>query len=49
MFIHMYYMVGQQEIDIVIIVFGTMGMLILALALVAFVILYQKKRVGMQN
>ncbi|MBK9592610.1 MAG: hypothetical protein IPO32_14300 [Crocinitomicaceae bacterium] len=41
-------MVGQQEIDIVIIVFGTMGMLILALALVAFVILYQKKRVGMQ-
>lgn len=41
-------MAGQQEIDIVIIVFGTMGMLILALALVAFVILYQKKRVGMQ-
>jgi signal transduction histidine kinase len=41
-------MAGQQEIDIVIIVFGTMGMLILALALVAFVILYQKKRVSMQ-
>lgn len=41
-------MAGQQEIDIVVIVFGTMGMLILALALVAFVILYQKKRVSMQ-
>lgn len=41
-------MAGQQEIDIVVIIFGTMGMLILALALVAFVILYQKKRVNMQ-
>jgi signal transduction histidine kinase len=41
-------MAGQQEIDIVVIVFGTMGMLILALALVAFVILYQKKRVSME-
>lgn len=41
-------MAGQQEIDIVVIVFGTMGMLVLALALVAFVILYQKKRINMR-
>lgn len=42
-------MAGQQEVDVVIIVFGTMGMLILALALVAFVVFYQKKRVSQQN
>lgn len=41
-------MAGQQEIDYVIIVFGTMGMLILALGLVAFVILYQKKRIRIE-
>lgn len=40
-------MAGQQEVDIVIIIFGTLGMLILAMALVAFVILYQKKRLRM--
>jgi len=41
-------MAGQQEIDIVILVFGTLGMLILALALVVFVVFYQKKRVNQQ-
>ena len=41
-------MAGQQEVDSVILIFGTMGMLILALALVAFVVFYQKKRVSQQ-
>ena len=41
-------MAGQQEVDIVILIFGTMGMLILALALVAFVVFYQKKRINQQ-
>jgi len=41
-------MAGQQEVDSVILIFGTMGMLILALALVVFVVFYQKKRVNQQ-
>jgi signal transduction histidine kinase len=42
-------MAGQNEIDFIIIALGTMGMLILALALVAFVVFYQKKRINQQN
>lgn len=41
-------MAGKQEIDFVVLTLGTMGMLILALALVAFVVFYQKKRINMQ-
>jgi signal transduction histidine kinase len=42
-------MAGQNEIDFIVIALGTMGMLILALALVAFVVFYQKKRINQQN
>ncbi|MBI3133490.1 MAG: hypothetical protein HYZ14_02335 [Bacteroidetes bacterium] len=41
-------MAGQQEIDISVVVFGTMGMLMLALSLVAFVVFYQRKRIKQQ-
>lgn len=41
-------MAGQQEIDITVIVFGTMGMLLLALGLVVFVVFYQKNRIRQQ-
>lgn len=41
-------MAGQQEIDISVVVFGTMGMLMLALSLVAFVVFYQRKRIRQQ-
>lgn len=40
-------MVGQ-EVDITVLTFGTMGMLVMALALVAFIVLYQKKRINQQ-
>jgi len=41
-------MAGQQEIDISIVIFGTVGMLTLAFSLVAFVVFYQRKRIRQQ-
>lgn len=42
-------MAGQQEVDITVVIFGTMGMLMLALSLVAFVVFYQRKRIRQQQ